>query len=217
MNAQKTNLQDSPRKPRIIQVGKSRFSIWLEWEEEKPLREINDDYANIIVDLLDGRAYWINVWTYEFLQTVVHSDIINQEGGKGLFVVPPDLFVKTLSRECLETTIIALMQEGGLDFMLKPSTFRLQYSGQWIGSFEMENCAEIERRLFERIGPMPPFYGHHLYLLAHNVYKNEIAVGLENKSIAVVPYPKANLKEKDIQFFKNKKDFWGRKLRYEIG
>ncbi|MEM7369979.1 MAG: hypothetical protein AAF587_15340 [Bacteroidota bacterium] len=216
MDHQQPRLSGSPLSQQIVQTDDFRFLLWLEWEENMPHRQIEDDYADIVVDMLDGRTYWITVWTYAFLQEVVKYDIAEQEGGKGLFVVPPDLFVQTLTRECLEETILALMREGDLDRMLNPSVFRLKYAYPWIDSYEFDETRKVERTLFGIIGAFPRFYGHMLHVLAKNVEKNEYALQLEHRGIAVIPFPKENLAETDIQFFKNKKDFWARKLRYEL-
>ena len=46
------------------------FKLWLEFEEVDPGNwNIENEFANIHVDLPDGRHYGINVWTFKFLET----------------------------------------------------------------------------------------------------------------------------------------------------
>jgi hypothetical protein len=100
------------------------FKLWLEFEEVDPGNwDIHNDFCNIHVDLLDGRHYGINVWTFEYFQTSIQED--NKEGRNlnRLYQVPPDLFVKELSRDCIEKTISDLLNSGDLEKVLNPSIF----------------------------------------------------------------------------------------------
>ncbi|NNK28177.1 MAG: hypothetical protein HKP06_08065, partial [Flavobacteriaceae bacterium] len=75
------------------------------------------------VDLPDGRHYGINVWTYKFLATATRMDKKSGENLYGLYQTPPDLFVKELTRECIEKTISDLLQKGNLEELLNPTIF----------------------------------------------------------------------------------------------
>ena len=85
-----------------------------EWDRENEL-------CNIRIDLPDGRHYGINVWTYAFLATVVALDVQSGEHLHGTYQKPPDLFVKELTRECIEATIADLLEDGNLEDMLNPT------------------------------------------------------------------------------------------------
>ncbi|UOQ95902.1 hypothetical protein MUN81_11570 [Hymenobacter sp. 5317J-9] len=85
-----------------------------EWDRE-------NEACNVIVDLPDGRHYGINVWTYAFLATAVALDVQSGENLQGTYQKPPDLFVKALTRECIEVTIADLLQQGNLEDVLNPS------------------------------------------------------------------------------------------------
>jgi hypothetical protein len=95
------------------------FTLWLEFEHVEGLDPEND-FCNIHVDLPDGRHYEMNVWTYKFLETTI--DTAKTSGGnlKGLYVTPPDLLVKELTRDCIERTIADLIKQGDLENMLNP-------------------------------------------------------------------------------------------------
>ncbi|PTQ99225.1 hypothetical protein C8P68_10241 [Mucilaginibacter yixingensis] len=98
------------------------FKLWLEFEEVDPGNwDIYNDAANVGIELADGRCYGINVWTFRFLETMIGIDEKQVAIGAGLFIVPPDLFVKELTRECIEQTIRHLLFKGDLEDVLNPS------------------------------------------------------------------------------------------------
>lgn len=105
----------------------TEFKLWLEFEEVDPTSwDIKNDVANIHVDLPDGRHYGINVWTFQFLATSIAQDINENSNLKGLYVVPPDLFVAELTRECIHATITDLLKIGDLEEVLNPSVLSLE-------------------------------------------------------------------------------------------
>ncbi|ALM49642.1 hypothetical protein AMR72_12455 [Flavobacterium psychrophilum] len=103
-------------------TNQHNFILWLEFEHsDYSDSDMENELCNVIVDLPDGRRYGINVWTYKFLETI---EKINQNSGEelaGLYIVPPDLFVKVLTRECIEKTISDLLKRGNLEDVLNPS------------------------------------------------------------------------------------------------
>jgi hypothetical protein len=100
----------------------NNFELWLEFEEVDPNNwEKENEFCNIHVQLKDGRRYGINVWTYDFLKTVVEYDKYIGNNLNGLYLVPPDLFVKELTRSCIEKTIEDLLNIGNLEEILNLS------------------------------------------------------------------------------------------------
>jgi hypothetical protein len=112
------------------------FTLWLEfehvdyssaWDQETETFitgvawDRENEFCNVGVDLPDGRHYGINVWTYAFLATVVALNVESGENLQGTYQNPPDLFVKALTRECLEATIADLLQQGNLEDILNPT------------------------------------------------------------------------------------------------
>jgi len=98
------------------------FKLWLEFEEVDPDNwDVDNEFANIKVSLPDGRQYGINVWTYKFLETAVKTDQEKNENLNGTYQIPPDLFVKELTRDCIEKTIQDLLKTGDLEKALNPS------------------------------------------------------------------------------------------------
>jgi hypothetical protein len=85
-----------------------------EWDRE-------NEFCNIGVDLSDGRHYGINVWTYSFLATLVALDTESGENPRGSYQLPPDLFVRELTRACIEATITDLLSRGNLEEVLNPT------------------------------------------------------------------------------------------------
>ena len=101
-----------------------KFSLWLEFEEVDPNNwDLKNDFCNIHVDLEDGRHYGLNVWTYKFLETSINEDKKSGQHLSGLYQKPPDLFVKDLTRECIEQTIQDLLKIDDLDKVLNPSVY----------------------------------------------------------------------------------------------
>ena len=98
------------------------FKLWLEFEEIDPGNwDIKNEFANIHVDIPDGRHYGINVWTYEFLNTIIKADQKSGENLNGLYQISPDLFVKELTRECIQQVISDLLKQGNLEDVLNPT------------------------------------------------------------------------------------------------
>lgn len=88
----------------------SEFELWLEceaWGSE-------EDFCNAKVTLPDGRAYALNVWTFEFLERARVEAAESGECLAGTYILPPDLFVEELSRACLERVVADLLASGGL-------------------------------------------------------------------------------------------------------
>lgn len=98
----------------------AEFKLWLEFEEAESW-DIHNDFANIHVDLADGRHYGINVWTYHYLQTAVEEDQKTGQNLNGLYQQPPDLFVKELTRDCIQRTVEDLLKLGDLEQVLNAS------------------------------------------------------------------------------------------------
>lgn len=98
------------------------FKLWLEFEEVDPGNwDRKNDFANIHVDLPDGRHYGINVWTYKFFETAIEHELEEKNNLEGLYIIPPDLFVKELTRQCIHQTIADLLKRGDLETVLNPS------------------------------------------------------------------------------------------------
>jgi len=104
-----------------------KFILWLEFEAvDKANWDTENDFCNIHVDLEDGRHYGLNIWTYKFLETAVNEDKKTGQNLHGLYQKPPDLFVKELTRDCIEQTIQDLLKIGDLEKVLNPSIFDKQ-------------------------------------------------------------------------------------------
>ena len=100
----------------------NRFKLWLEFEEVEPGNwDIENEFCNIAVTLEDGRRYGLNVWTYQFLKTAIDSDHKSGACLNGLYQIPPDLFVKELTRENIEMAIADILNKGDLEKALNPS------------------------------------------------------------------------------------------------
>lgn len=99
------------------------FTLWLEFEEVDPENwDIENEFCNIAVDLPDGRHYGINVWTYKFMVTAIKENSISKDNAGGLYLKPPDLLVKELTRSCIEQSIRELLKYDDLATTFNPSS-----------------------------------------------------------------------------------------------
>lgn len=106
------------------QLTKLSFKLWLEFEEVDPKNwDIENEFCNIKVELEDGRHYGMNVWTYKFLQTAIDEDKKTGQNLSGLYQKPPDLFVKELTRGCIQQTIEDLLTIDHLEKVLNPGIY----------------------------------------------------------------------------------------------
>ncbi|WP_338393210.1 hypothetical protein [Fulvitalea axinellae] len=55
------------------------------------------------------------------METSFELDKESGENLKGLYQTPPDLFVKELTRDCIEKTISDLLKKGDLEDILNPT------------------------------------------------------------------------------------------------
>ena len=102
----------------------TEFTLWLEFEEVDPANwDTENECCNIHVHLEDGRHYGLNVWTYRYLQTAVDEDKKTGQNRNGLYQIPPDLFVKELTRECIQQAIEDLLKQGDLEKVLNPGIY----------------------------------------------------------------------------------------------
>lgn len=80
-----------------------------------------NDFCFVRVDLADGRRYALNVWTFSVFTNTLQEAINTGDNLSGLYIVPPDLFVKELTRDCITATITDLLSKGDLERILNPS------------------------------------------------------------------------------------------------
>ncbi|MDI3320901.1 hypothetical protein [Pinibacter soli] len=106
------------------QLTKLNFKLWLEFEEVDPNNwDIENQFCNIHVDLEDGRHYGLNIWTYKYLETAINEDRQTGQNLNGLYQKPPDLFVKELTRECIQQAIEDLLKIDDLEKVLNPGIY----------------------------------------------------------------------------------------------
>ncbi len=101
------------------------FILWLEFENIVlgDNWDIENQFSIVQVYFPDGRYYGLNVWTYKFLETSIKMAQQNGDNLNGQYLVPPDLFVKELTRECIENAIRDLLKIDNLENALNPSVY----------------------------------------------------------------------------------------------
>jgi hypothetical protein len=68
----------------------------------------------------------MKVWTFKFFESLIKQDISSGENLNGLYQIPPDLFVKELTRDCIERTISDLLENGNLEDVLNPRVIKIE-------------------------------------------------------------------------------------------
>ena len=188
MDQKKTPFKPNPLRDKIIESDGISFKLWLEFEETCSWENLENDFANIGVDMLDGRYYGINIWTYQFLQTAIDYDKENNDNLHGLYQIPPDLFVKELTRDCIEKTIIDLLKQGNLEDVLNTSVFNLKFMEPYWDALEIEED-HIQTLMNELKLELPPnhiLYDKNVALIAKKTNNDDIVLELEDNSIALV-------------------------------
>ena len=179
-------------------------------------------FSNIIVDALDGRSYGINVWTYKFLETAINTDKENEKNLNGLYLVPPDLFVKELSRNCIEKTIADLLKNGNLEDILNNTAFELKFLDPYWDAIEMEekNIQVLMDELKLELPDDHMLRYQNTELIARKTNNDDIVLELEDERIAVVHLTWKSKKETNgypiTRIYKDKVDFWNNEMKQDI-
>jgi len=202
---------------KVIEIGQKPFKLWLEFEESTPWNNLENDFANIEVDTLDGRSYGINIWTFKYLES---STIKGEENLNGLYQIPPDLFVKELTRDCIEKTIADLLEKGNLEEQLNASIFGLQYLEPYCDAMEMEQKS-IQALMKELKLELPNAHllrNVNAELIAKKTKNDDIVLELENGNISVVCLTwKSKTDEYSVtRIYKDKLDFWNKEMKLDI-
>ena len=193
------------------------FKLWLEYNPyDEPAPDLSDwdmenEFCNIGVDLLDGRYYGINVWTYKYFETVIEQDRVSTENLSGAYVDPPDLFVKDLTKDCIEAAIGDLLSKGDLEWLLNPSVFSIRFKPPWTDVNDLEDRGDaIEKELGLQVTAGHVLYGRNPLLLAVRNDTEELALQLNDKSIALLKQGEV------VEIFRSKEDFWKLRLKNDI-
>lgn len=83
------------------------------WIEAEHLAETVDDFCNIAVYLSTGERYALNCWTFAFFAVAqADGEMHASPAAKHLYMHPPDLFVKDLTRPTIEKVVVDILERG---------------------------------------------------------------------------------------------------------
>ena len=215
-------MESNPLSDKVIKIGNTFFKLWLEFEESSPWDYLENDFTNIGVDTFDGRRYGINVWTFKYLESAIKQDEESGENLNGLYQSPPDIFVKELTRDCIERTIADLLDKGNLEEQLDTSIFELEYLEPYWDAMEMEEKS-IQALINELKLELPENHllkGMNYELIARKTNNDDIVVELDDGRIAVFHLTWKSRKEIDgypiTRIYKDKIDFWNKEMKLDI-
>lgn len=219
VNIKDLNIEMKKSSERIIENGANSYKLWLEFEETSPWNNLENDFANISVDTLDGRLYGINVWTFKYLTTAIGEE---QKVGNSNFIIPPDLFVEILTRDCIEETIKELLSRGNLEDILNESIFGLNFLEPYCDALDMEekSISSLIKELKNELPQSHVLYNESYELIARKSNNDDVVLELENGKIAVVHLTWNSKTEADgypkTRIYENKKDFWEKEMKFDI-
>lgn len=221
MNTKQLTMHSNPLSQKIIKASDHSFKLWLEFEETGPWDNTENDFANIHVDLLDGRNYAINTWTFKFLASAIQQNEAHGTNLSGLYVETPDLFVKELSRACIEKTIAHLLDKGDLETVLNPSVFGLAYLDPWMDVSQLEDMGEaLEKELNKEVHKNHFLHKKAIYLQSKRQDNDDILIELADGRYCVVHLTWSGTTEKGdypkTEIYSDAKDFWIRKMAKDI-
>lgn len=85
------------------------------WIEAEHMADEVDDFCNIVVAMPTGEQYAMNIWTFGFFeQAVKEGEMHASPEIADLYMHPPDLFVKDLTRVTVEQVVGDLIMQGRL-------------------------------------------------------------------------------------------------------
>ncbi len=92
------------------------FTLWLEFEhwEAKIDDDPEDGFCNVRIDLSNGEAYALNVWTFKCLERTHWENYHTGENLGGRYLIGPDLLVMRLDRATIEEAFSDLVQAAQL-------------------------------------------------------------------------------------------------------
>lgn len=203
---------------KVITAGKFNFTLWTEFENTGNWEDLTDDFANIEVNVLDGRRYGISICTFKNFQTNTTLESAEKEV---LYQIPSDLYVKELTRNCIEQTISELLQEGDLADVLNESVFVLEFLDPWMDCLDLVDLGDpLKEELEKELHPKHQLFGENIDVIAKRQDKDDILVELENGQMAVVHLTWSGRQERGsfpwTEMYVNQRDFWKRAMKGQI-
>lgn len=192
------------------------FTVTSEFERWTDPFDPKNDCSFVHVFLPDGRCYALNVWTFGYFSQLIEE---HQHDENFIFHTSPNLFVKELTRECVEQAIQNLLIMGEIDEVVEDPVFFLDYSDPWIDASELEDGGvALEEKLKAGIAPGHYLYGKDFSLEAKRKDKALVLVKLEDKQLAMMDLDQEAGQNPKIAFriFPNSKAFWKEVLREDI-
>lgn len=203
---------------KVISAGKFSFKLWTEFENSRNWEDLTDDFANIEVNLMDGRRYCIALCTFKYFQTEINRESANK---KVLYHLPSDLYVKELTRECVEQTISELLKEGDLEDLLNESVFALDFIDPWMDCDDLADLGDsLEAELKKELHEHHSMFRADFNIIAKRQDNDEILIKLENGQLAVVHLTWSGKKEEGVnpitKMYRDQRDFWKRAMKEQI-
>ena len=201
------------------------FELFIEHETwQQPPIDLSNEFGMIRVSLPDGRVYSLNVWTYTSFHDALNQEkrFAKEEDEVFNYLQPPDLFVREMSRSCLQDVVSRMLQTGELDTLGTIPRFDIAYKTPWIEVGKSEKVHDfLLEELDRELHTQHPLYGQKVIeILAKRLDNGELLLKLEKEVLAVVDLTWSHQKETGplpaCTFYANKRQFWKERLRPDI-
>jgi len=103
--------------------SEDKISIWIEFEEWLDNQDKEEECFNISVSVNSKEKYALNAWPYNFTKSILDDDSLDLRDGPvderhyyGFSA--PDIFVREMTRECVENTIHHMIDSGEIESFL---------------------------------------------------------------------------------------------------
>lgn len=89
------------------------FKLWMESDEYDESETKEDDEMNIQITLSNGKEYALNIWSYNAVDRIF-EEFVSESEEELSYILPPDLFVKSLDRNTITRAVQALLKDDAL-------------------------------------------------------------------------------------------------------
>lgn len=188
---------------KIVKNNTTLYKLWLEFEESEPWEDLDNDYANIGIDTLDGRYFGLNVWTEIY---AAKNELKDEDGN-----LVPDLIVERLTRECIEKNVNTILDSGKIGSIVTQSNFALKFISPYVEDINID--LPIFRTIQKNIFTKSKIKISQEDIIATREDKSEMIIEIDDGRIIVIELLE---KSENYKIYCNKLHFWETEMGHQI-